>query len=138
MPRRELSGQPSVARTRMWRAMRMLRVWRMGELLELTSVRRKAAERYLAVLTRGGYVAAEGGRGCRGRSYRLVRDTGPFAPRAGDRGAIFDPNIEIAAERKRAERLLAELRRSHARLKRLGAFVESIPSELTGEMEERR
>lgn len=125
MPRRELAGAPSAARERMWRAMRILRQFRMGELLQVAEVpRRKAAEKYVQDLMRADYLRiAERARGCDGNVYRLIRNTGPFAPRVG-RKLTLDPNLEITRLRELRENLTAQIVACDKRLIRLGAFVE--------------
>jgi len=114
----------------------MRRQFRVRELIELCGgVRRKAIEKYLALLVRAGYVrVAERGRGCKGQVYALVRNTGPFAPRAGRLGITLDPNEAIATERAHHAELLKEIRRVEQRLGRLGAYIEKFqPSAQRGE-----
>jgi hypothetical protein len=122
----KLAGAPSVARERMWRAMRILRQFQMRELIQVAEIARvKAAERYVADLTRAGYLrVAEHARGCKGSVYVLIRNTGPFAPRVGRKGLTLDPNLEITRLRELRENLTAQIVACDERLVRLGAFVE--------------
>lgn len=121
----KLAGAPSVARERMWRTMRILRRFGIGELLQVAEIaRRKAAERYLRDLTRAGYLRVESARGCDGSVYVLIRNTGPFAPRVGRAGLMLDPNLEITRLRELRENLSAQIVACDERLVRLGAFVE--------------
>jgi hypothetical protein len=122
----KLAGAPSAARERMWRAMRILRQFRMRELVQVAEVpRRKAAERYLQDLTRAGYLrVAENTLGCNGKLYMLIRNTGPFAPRVGRKGLTLDPNLEISALRDLRAQCAAQIVSCDERLARLGAFVE--------------
>ncbi len=123
---RDLAGAPSAARGRLWHAMRMNRQFRIAELIALCAVRRKAAEKYLAALIKGGYVRVEERkRGCKGSVYTLIRNSGPFPPRAGRGAAVFDPNDAITSERARHADLIAQIRSSERRLAALGAFVEA-------------
>ena len=126
MPRRELAGGPSEARERMWRAMRVLRQFRMRELLQVAEVPRKAAEKYLRGLTRANYLrVTEHARGCDGNLHTLIRNTGPFAPRIGRKGLLaLDPNLEITRIRELRANLMAQITACDKRLARLGAFVE--------------
>jgi hypothetical protein len=121
-----LAGAPSAARERMWRAMRILRQFRMGELLQVAEVpRRKAAERFVQDLSRAGYLrVTEAARGCDGNVYALIRNTGPFAPRVGRKGLTLDTNLEIARLRELRESCEAQIIACDKRLIRLGAFVE--------------
>ncbi|MGB8414424.1 MAG: hypothetical protein WCE23_16535 [Candidatus Binatus sp.] len=121
-----LAGAPSAARERMWKAMRILRRFQIGELLQVAEIaRRKAAERYLRDLTGADYLRIEKRvRGCEGSVYVLIRNTGPFAPRVGRKGLTIDPNIEIIRLRELRENLTAQITACDKRLIRLGAFVE--------------
>lgn len=126
MPRHDLAGAPSEVRRRIWASMRMSAAgFRITQIAELTSVARKRVERYVNALQRAGYIAIVGApkHGWQGQTYRLVRDTGPVAPRV-ERGAVFDPNMAIAEERARRGKLLAELGLCEKRLRALGAYVE--------------
>lgn len=122
----KLAGVPSEARERMWRAMRILRRFRLRELLQVAEVpRRKAAERFVQDLTRANYLSvAEPARGCDGSVYALIRNTGPFAPRVGRKGLLLDVNLEITNLRTLRENLTAQIVACDKRLSRLGAFVE--------------
>ena len=121
-----LAGAPSAARERMWKAMRILRRFQIGELLQVAEIaRRKAAEKYLQDLTRADYLrVAEHARGCDGNLYTLIRNTGPFAPRVGRKGLTIDPNLEITRLRDLHSNLMAQITACDKRLARLGAFVE--------------
>jgi len=128
MPPHDLAGKPSELRRRVWASMRMSPGgFRITQLAELAAVARKRVERYVNALQRGGYVEIVGTpkHGWQGQTYRLVRDTGPIAPRV-ERSVLLDPNIVIAEERTRRARLLAELRRCDQRLRALGAYVERL------------
>jgi hypothetical protein len=127
MPRRELAGKPSQARVRIWRAMRMLRAgFKVGELIAIAGVRRKAAEKFMLPLVRAQYLRAA----YRGpaRRYWLIRDTGPIPPRVVGAG-VLDLNLEIARDRTRHAELIKEIRAVEARLMRMGAYVEKYSAE---------
>lgn len=134
MPRRDLAGAPSTARDRIWRAIRMQKQFRIADIARLTCrdginsvlLRRKAIEKYLSALERAAYLISEGGRGKVGKTYRLVRDTGPFAPRLGRGGSVLDLNTVIAEMRARHKELIEEIARVEKRLARLGAYVEKF------------
>lgn len=123
--RHALAGGPSVARDKIWRAMRMLRQFKIAQLLEICSVPRKTAEKYLRALVRAEYLrVAKPSRGKTGNVYTLIKNTGPFAPRAGRTGVSLDPNLEIERLREERRAAIAGLARLEEQLERLGAFVE--------------
>ena len=81
----------------MWNAMRRLSSFDVNELAAVAStdeisITRGSAYRYVNRLHRAGFLALvrPAGRGRRAR-WRLVRDTGPFAPQGRRRG-LYDPN----------------------------------------------
>jgi len=70
------------------------RMWGCRDMVALCECGKRSANAYIAALVRHGYVAvierAYAGRGAR---YRLVRDTGPQAPRTiRATGGLWDPN----------------------------------------------
>ena len=123
MTKRALAGVPSLARDRMWRAMRMQPGFRVQELIGLCDVPRKAAEKFLRPLARAGYLRAEGAGPA--RRYTLIRNTGPVPPRAG-RSGVFDVNEAITRDRARYLELLKEVRQIEERLTAYGAYVEKF------------
>lgn len=84
-------------RSRMWQAMRVLRRFTAPDLIATAEVGDSAAAKYVRYLLRAGYlrcvVAKVNGRTGGHAHYRLVKDTGPFAPRVG-KHAVRDPNLE--------------------------------------------
>lgn len=91
-PMREHQG-----RARMWQSMRMLRRFTVADIVAAGEVGESAASKYVRFLREAGYlrVAQPKREGITGGHavYALVRDTGPHAPRVGNR-AVRDPNIE--------------------------------------------
>lgn len=89
---------------RMWRSMKMLTTFSAQDLAITASlpgkpVSRQVAQHYLRWLLKAGYlavpVAPKGGRRGRAGLYRLVRNTGPKAPRIQGRvREIVDPNTQ--------------------------------------------
>jgi hypothetical protein len=130
MPALNTRGNTSAGRDKLWRAMRMLRHFRIGELLEICAVSRKTAAKYIECLARAEYLrVAKPGRHA-GNVYTLIKNTGPFAPRAGRAGVSLDPNLEIVRLRDRYHQLTAETAKVKSQMERLGAFVER--SQTTG------
>lgn len=89
-------------RERMWQSMRILRQFTVPDLIATASVGQNRAYAYLGLLAADGYVKKLrphfAGHGApQPAVWKLMRDTGPAAPRAR-RGKLFDPNL---AERRR-------------------------------------
>lgn len=84
------------ARDRIWQAMRILRSFTVADLVATAEAGRENARRYVVGLRNAGYVvmARPKRNGHRGGHalYRLVRDTGPHAPRLQSDGRTYDPN----------------------------------------------
>lgn len=105
-----MSGQPGMVkrvpmrenqgRARLWQSMRVLRRFTVADIVAAGEVGESAATKYVRFLRQAGYLRVvqpkrEGITG--GHAvYALVRDTGPHAPRIGNR-ALRDPNIEPTA-----------------------------------------
>jgi hypothetical protein len=81
----------------MWQSMRVMRCFTVAEVMATAEVGASAATKYVRYLLRAGYlrcvVAKRNGRTGGHAQYRLVKDTGPLAPRVGKQ-AIRDPNLE--------------------------------------------
>lgn len=88
-------------RTRMWRAMRMLRGFTVPDLEATAEVRNSHAAKYVRALVNGGYVrirqAKRNGTAGGHAVYQLVRNTGPLPPRIGKHG-VQDPNLDPAPQ----------------------------------------
>lgn len=103
-PRLRPDGTPVTqgdGRDRLWRTMKMLKVFTARDLAITASVEdgivaESEAETYVRFLVRAGYVAvqtaAKPGRGGRTATYRFVRSTGPLAPMITRLKAVWDPN----------------------------------------------
>lgn len=105
-----MSGQPGMVkrvpmrehqgRARMWQSMRVLRRFTVADIVAAGEVGESAATKYVRFLRQAGYlrVAQAKREGVTGGHavYVLVRDTGPHAPRIGNR-AVRDPNVEPTA-----------------------------------------
>lgn len=123
-----MSEQPNpiealrMARQRMWMAIRMLRSFRIAQLIELCGVPRRQCDQYLATLLKHGYLRiAEPGAGRRAHTYLLARDC-PFIPHATR--AEADPAIIVARARRRRSALLLRVRECEAIIAKHGGFVE--------------
>lgn len=86
--------QAAAMRARLWRSMRILRIFSRNELTAVSGITTRGVTwRFLHALEREGYLTSEP----RGRAhrlvYRLAKDTGPVAPRPFSDGTIFDPNL---------------------------------------------
>lgn len=89
------------ARYRAWQTMRLMRkagrAWTVRELAALAEAGKRGINVYVRGLARHGYLqqaaGPAGGPGAAGASWRLVRDTGPMAPRLRRDGGLLDPNL---------------------------------------------
>lgn len=90
---------PAKGRARMWQSMRVLRAFTVADLMASAEVSTGPARKYVRSLREAGYlrciVPREPGRTGGHAHYRLVKNTGPFAPRVG-RQTVRDPNMEPA------------------------------------------
>ena len=90
------------ARDRLWQSMRMLPEFTLPDLVATAETSYDNAKKYVRGLERAGYLrrAREKRNGRKGghAAWRLVRDTGPRAPRLCSDGTTWDMN-----ERKRYE-----------------------------------
>lgn len=92
----------AVRRARVWQSMRILRVFTAADLIATASVSTSVVYRYIKVLAEAGYIECvrEHKTGPQGKCstigprhgvWKLVRDTGPFAPNGKQHG---DPNLD--------------------------------------------
>ncbi|MEJ1402533.1 MAG: hypothetical protein RPU61_03315 [Candidatus Sedimenticola sp. (ex Thyasira tokunagai)] len=85
-----------VARDRAWQSMRILRQFTIPDLMGTADMGKDNARRYIRGLVLAGYliVSRKKRNGHKGghEVYRLVRDTGPRAPRLQTDGRTYDPN----------------------------------------------
>lgn len=92
---RVFNRQPR-ARDRAWQSMRILRLFSLPDLVATAEIRRDNAMKYISGLVKSGYLklarARDSGRKNGHAHYRLVRDTGPKAPRLQSDGNTYDPN----------------------------------------------
>lgn len=84
------------ARDRAWQSMRILRQFCLPDLVATAEIGGDNARKYIVGLRQSGYLIiarpkAEGRKGGH-EFYRLVRDTGPKAPRLQSDGNTYDPN----------------------------------------------
>ena len=84
------------ARDRAWQSMRILRLFTLPDLAATAEMGVDNARKYITGLRRSGYLtiarAKQEGRKNGHEVYRLVRDTGPRAPRLQSDGRTYDPN----------------------------------------------
>lgn len=84
------------ARDRAWQSIRILRVFSLPDLVATAEIGEDNANKYVRGLERAGYLlrVREKRNGCKGgyAVWRLMRDTGPVAPRLQTNGATYDVN----------------------------------------------
>ena len=84
------------ARDRAWQSMRILRTFTQPDLAATAEIGMANVKKYVNGLVKSGYlrVVRERDSGRKGGHavYRLVRDTGPKAPRLQSDGNTYDPN----------------------------------------------
>lgn len=84
------------ARDRAWQSMRILRQFSLPDLVATAEIGQANARKYVIGLRRSGYLVLarekDEGRAGGHEVYRLVRDTGPRAPRLQSDGCTYDPN----------------------------------------------
>jgi len=90
--------RPPVQRVKIWRSMRMMRRFTIGDLCATAAASNHNVRTYLGALVRGGYVRKlkreVPKRGLEGHAiFALIKDTGPMAPKRAKDGSIFDPNV---------------------------------------------
>jgi len=102
-----IPARPPVARTRIWRSMRVMRRFTIADLAATADAGLQNTHSYIVDLVNGGYVRKLKNevpkRGVEGRAvFALVKDTGPLAPSLArfwsngvrvSTGTIFDPNV---------------------------------------------
>lgn len=88
---------PAKGRSRMWQSMRVLRTFTVADVMASAEVGASAARKYVLYLRKAGYLSCivprESGRTGGHAHYRLLKNTGPFAPRVGKQ-TVRDPNVE--------------------------------------------
>ncbi len=92
---RVFKRQP-VARDRAWTSMRILIQFSLPDLMATAEIGKANARKYVTGLRRSGYLilarTKRDGSKNGHEIYRLVRDTGPQAPRLQTDGNTYDPN----------------------------------------------
>jgi hypothetical protein len=85
-----------VDRDRAWQTMRILRRFRLPDVVATAEIGAANARKYITALESAGYlrtvVEKQNGRKGGHAVYMLVRDTGPLAPRMQSDGCTYDPN----------------------------------------------
>ncbi|MGH8012487.1 MAG: hypothetical protein ACREQ4_08315 [Candidatus Binataceae bacterium] len=95
----------SSARYRIWRAMRIMRRFQIGDLIATAVAGESNVQKYVFDLTRAGYLrlarARQSGVKAGSAVYVLIEDSGPLPPRIIGNGMVFDPNRarEVRQER---------------------------------------
>ena len=91
-----LLNRKPVARDRAWQSMRMLRQFSIPDLVATAEIGAENAAKYVRGLERAGYLRVgqpqRAGVKAGHAIYRLVRDSGPRAPRMQSNGQTYDPN----------------------------------------------
>lgn len=87
--------QATNQRARAWQSMRILRRFSQPEIVATAEISPNNCAKYIRALLASGYLRVirprHNGKAGAGALYRLVKNTGPFAPMEKD-GFIFDPN----------------------------------------------
>jgi hypothetical protein len=90
------------ARDRAWQSMRILRMFTLPDLIATAEIGESNVMAYVARLERSGYLRCiqprQSGRKGGHASWRLIRNSGPYAPRLTRAGAVFDPNTTLTHE----------------------------------------
>lgn len=98
--RKRVPMDPREGRSRMWQSMRVMRRFTVADLQTTAEVSRASATHYVRALRDAGYaqavIDARVGSANQFVTYRLVKNTGPHAPRVARDRTVFDPNIEPA------------------------------------------
>ena len=85
-----------VARDRVWQSMRILRSFTQPDLVATADISTSNVKKYVSGLLKSGYLKVQherdSGRKGGHAVYRIVRDTGPKAPRLQSDGNTYDPN----------------------------------------------
>lgn len=110
------------ARQRIWKSMRMLRQFTVADLEATAEAERSHIGHYLRALTAAQYVQCEqpvqsGKRGGHA-TYRLLRSTGPVAPRLSSDG-VYDANLIDPYELPPTKRLCKHAHALHKTLREL-------------------
>lgn len=113
-------------RQRMWNTMRQLKRWDTADLEATADVSKNHAQRFVMALVEVQYVVlvTPAGRGRNGPRaiYRLVRNTGPVAPRITEQG-ILDNNLVSPYSLPPHKRVT---KHGHAFLKALRELVDAV------------
>ncbi|MEJ1358304.1 MAG: hypothetical protein RPU42_14450 [Candidatus Sedimenticola sp. (ex Thyasira tokunagai)] len=85
-----------IARDRAWQSMRILPHFSVPELMATAEIGNENARKYIKGLLQSGYLVIarkkQNGRKGGHEAYRLIRNTGPRAPRLQTDGNTYDPN----------------------------------------------
>lgn len=115
-----------LGRARLWKSMRHLRMFTRPDLEATAEVKAHAVAAYVSALIRSGYLLSVSPyqRGVPGgeEKFRLVKNTGPAAPRVLRDGSIFDPNTANPYLQRADKRLLPH---ANALLKTLRDLVDA-------------
>ncbi len=79
-------------RNRIWRSMRMLRVFTYGDLEAVTGTSQRNLRNYVGALHRAEYLRRQVGKDRR-VAWTLLRETGPKAPKVLRDWTVWDPNL---------------------------------------------
>ena len=87
----------NLAATRVWRCMRQLRTFTVPDLMATAEATKREADRLNRALVAVGYVRElrkSSGEVGDFTTYRLLKDTGPHAPRIRTNGDVWDINLQ--------------------------------------------
>ena len=93
-----IPGRPPVARTKIWRSIRVMRRFTIADLAVTAEAGFRNTHTYVVDLVNGGYLRKlrmeVPKRGVAGRAiFGLTKDAGPFPPYRTAAGEVFDPNV---------------------------------------------
>jgi hypothetical protein len=90
-----IRNQSRNQRSRAWQSMRILRRFKLSEIVATAEISANNCAKYIRALRQAGYLrvacAHHQGKAGGGAVYQLAKDTGPAAPLEKD-GFMFDPN----------------------------------------------
>ena len=104
--RRDGSECPEPAIEKMWRVMRMLRTFTAQDIADAAQVNGATADRYLRQLATGGDPISCGPGRPMERSYLVVRELGPKAPKILRGHTVYDPNSQELIGALRTEEVM--------------------------------
>jgi hypothetical protein len=134
--RKQVPAPAASAIARMWNSMRQLRQFSVADLQATAEVGHSHATKYVRLLLQAQYlvlVAPKREGVAMGHAvYRLVRNTGPVAPRASADG-VFDANLADPYQMPPTKRLCRHVHALHKALREIVDVCAKLGDEASGE-----